>query len=149
MSSQQGILGTIRPSSQIGEDDMGDIQYLARIANGELTGGTLVMLKGTSNTTQILGTVPALKDWYLMNGSMVAVGVANGNISVEYPTSGDVVMEINNGQTTSQTSVVATGIGKKITAAQTITITKAGAATSTVTLLEILEMDVGVSPKLT
>ena len=149
MSSQQGILGTIRPSAPTGEDDMGDLEYLARIANGELTGGTLVMLRGVSNTTEILGTVPSNKDWYLMNGSIVAVSVACGNISVEYPTSGDVVMEINNGQSTSQTPVVATGIGKKLTETQTITITKAGAATSTVTLLEILEMDEGVSPKLT
>ncbi len=126
---------------------MGDLEYLARIANGELSSGVLKTFVGINNTTEILATVPGGKDWYLMGSSIIASGAANGNTKLEYPT-GTIIQEINNGTVGLKNEVIGIPKGLKITAAQTVTITK-GIASGTVTVMQVLEVDIGVSPALT
>jgi len=127
--------------------DMGDIEYLARIANGELATGQLVTLIGKSNTTEVLGTVPGGKDWYLADYAVIGGGATNGSYSLEYPT-GNEIQSFPLGTVGLRTVLNAPHKGLKLTTGQTITITKP-IAVSSITTMEIVEVDTGVSPKLT
>jgi len=130
------------------EDDMGDLEYLSRIANGELSSGVLKNFQNINanpNTT-IIATVPGGKDWYLMGWS-VSMDNANTQISLQFP-AGNVVDSTRTG-TTNEDNYIGIAKGNKATAGQDISRELESTVNSNRLNLFILEVDTGVSPKLT
>ena len=130
------------------EKDMGDMEYTARIANGELSTGILVPLTSriqNGPATAVMGTVPVGKDWYLLKYSFSNL---SGQVQLEYPT-GTVVADdtvLASGVATASVNAVS---GLKLTAGQTIThrLIGGGGDITSINLL-ILQVDIGTSPKL-
>jgi len=139
----QAILGVLRGAEE--ETDMGDLEYLSRIANGELTSGVLKNFISNSETTAVIATVPGGKDWYLMGWSILQDGGVSSVSTLEFPTGTSIDTNKSGGE-----DLVYNGIakGNKITAAQTVTINSTVTVGKQVNLF-VLEVDTGVSPKLT
>ena len=126
------------------EDDMGDLEYLARIANGELSTGVLKTFIGVAAGSQTIATVPTGKDWYLMAWSVIQDNLASVS-ELEFPTG----TAIDSNKTGTTTEAVYNGIakGNKIVADDTVTITTSTTVAKQINLF-VLEVDTGVSPKL-
>lgn len=128
------------------DKDMGDLEYLSRIANGELLTGVLKTFIGISSSSETIATVPGGKDWYLMGSSLVAPGVSNGTIQVNFGSTK--IFDLENDNTNFKTVIQGEIKGIKITAGATIATIK-GQSSSSKTTIQVLELDIGTSPKLT
>lgn len=146
MSTIYGLLNHLNDTPLDVVSDMGDLEYLARIANGELSSGILVNLFSSASGTILMGTVPPGKDWYLMGWSVTFNSIPNGIIKLEYPTSTIIETTTNN----DSSDIVYVGISKghKLTAGQTITVSASSNINKGQNIF-ILEVDIGQSPKLT
>ena len=127
------------------DEEMGDLEYLSRIANGELATGVLKTFIGIAPGSETIATVPSGKDWYLMGSVFTGLGVANGDTTVNYGSTK--IFDQNHGTVGIEVVVQGEIKGIKITDGDTITTTKA-VSSDTKTTIEVLEVDVGVSPKL-
>jgi len=123
------------------DDDMSDFQYLSRVARGELPTGIIVNLSNDSIFTVIMGTVPAGKDWYLINWSISYDNIVS-MIELEYPTGTIIDGTIAGIQSSKNYNGVAQG--NKITAGQTITITTTAPINKSQNIA-ILQVDAGAS----
>lgn len=152
----------------IGEEDVGDFEYVSRIANGELTGARLLTIKGEATRTTVgttavvIDTVPAGKDWYLLDFNYFfdePGGVATA--TVEFPT-GTVIETYtqetvvgSNQNTNTAGFLKSIARGFKAVAGNTITVNaivasiNSGTAKITIESMLILEVPTGTSPKLT
>jgi len=134
---------------QVEGEDMGDLEYLSRIANGELTGA---VLKNFQNLATTIGeitfeTVPAGKDWYLMGWSFISVGASNASVTLEFPDG--TTVEIGDARSVNPWVYPGIAKGNKAVADDLIKLTRGGTAAANVVNMFILEVTAGTSPKLT
>jgi len=124
------------------EDDMNEIEYLARVAKGDLPTGELVTIINSASASSVVGTVPTGKDWYLINWSSTLLVGGNVRLELEYPTGTSVDGSTSSVDNGSQYNGIVRGL--KLTAGQTVTVFKNGNVGNNTNVF-ILQVDTGAS----